>query len=203
MLKYDIDAVRNINPLLAYLLEVVRPRWVPRVYKVDAVFNSGIAGQQIDTGLAKPMASDAWIYDLEYSIRVINQHPGALFKGFFDYYNERQPYLDMDLSFIGAGPTCDIRVTNAPTPIQHVARVTGGSGDRFTSAIGDYQLIWKDQDMRISMWLRQALADDDSPFVVTVVAKMYEIDRCHLCDVHDCSDFHTYCAKHKLVVAGV
>jgi hypothetical protein len=183
LLVYDPRVIARYNPRLAYLLEVVKPKLIPRVYKMSVVFDSGtVTGLPLTGELRKPMSNDAWMIGMSYTVRAPLAWAGSPFKGLFDHYTTRSPFIDVNIKFIGAGPTEDIQITDSPTPLELVAKAAGNP-DPFLSALGNWHVIQKDQLAAIDFYLRRTLsAGTETPYEVTLAFNMYEVDGCCLRD---------------------
>jgi hypothetical protein len=182
MISYDPKVIARHNPRLAYILECVRAPLVPRAYQVGVSFNTGTVNQTLPGTLQRPMANDAWITELEYTVRAENAWAGNPLKSQFDYYLVRAPYVDVDIRFNGRGPSDDIRVTSTFIPIETVAKAAGNPSP-YDNVLGNWHVIQKDQDLQIDFNLRRALGVTEVPYIVTIVAKMYEINGCCLQDI--------------------
>lgn len=177
MISYDPKIIARHNPRLAYLLECEHVPLVPRAYQVAVRFDTGTTGQTLPGNLRKPMANDAWIWELEYAVRCENAWAGSPLKAQFDYYLTRTPWVDLAIRFNGRGPSQDIQVTDIPLPLETIAKAAGNPSP-YDSVLGNWHVIQKDQDMECNFTLRRALGASEIPYTVTLVAKMYELDSC-------------------------
>lgn len=182
MISYDPKVIARHNPRLAYILECVQAPLVPRAYSVGVRFDTGTVNQILPGTLARPMSNDAWIWELEYTVRCEPAWTGSPLKPQFDYYLVRAPFVDVDIRFNGRGPSQDVRVTAAFTPLECVAKAAGNPSP-YDSALGNWHVIQKDQDMQVDFQLRRALGVTEVPYFVTITAKMYEINGCCLQEI--------------------
>jgi hypothetical protein len=182
MLSYDLRTIARHNPRLAYILGCVKAPLIPRAYQLGVRFDTGTVNQTLQTNLARPMSQDAWIWELEYTIRCETAWTGSPLKSQFDYYMTRTPWVDVDIRFNGRGPSQDIRVTSTFCPLECVAKAAGNPSP-YDSVLGNWHVIQKDQDMQIDVNLRRALGVTEVPYQVIIVAKMYEIDGCCVRDI--------------------
>lgn len=177
MISYDPRIIARHNPRLAYLLECEHAPLVPRAYQAACRFDTGTINQTLPGALRRPMSNDAWIWELEYTVRAEFAWAGSPLKPQFDYYLTRTPWVDLDIQFKGRGPSQDIQVTDIPLPMETIAKAAGNPSP-YDSVIGNWHVIQKDQDMMCNFTLRRTLGQTELPYTVILVAKMYELDSC-------------------------
>jgi hypothetical protein len=189
--KSALLAMAKSNPKLCYLLEVVKANTIPRAYKLHAQFDTVTSGQRLPATLRKPMCNDAWIWELEYTIRAELAWAGNPHKPSYDYYTVRTPFVDVEIDFQGCGNSCcgvttNMKVTDDPIPLETAMRAAGNPGP-YESVIGDWRVIEKDHDLKMNFTLMRTLGATEVPYQVIVTAKMFEFDRCRtkLCDMDD------------------
>jgi hypothetical protein len=185
----DRVALARSNPKLCYMLEVVKPRLIPRVYRIEAHFDTVTTGQRLEAvHLRKPMCQDAIIWDLEYTIRC----PGYLGSPFYPKYQydlRIAPFVDVDIEILGCeggcGGTDNLHITDFPIPLETAMHAAQGPSNHL-SVLGDWRTIEKDFDLSLIYILQRTLNADEVPYQIIVIAKMWELDKCcKMCDLED------------------
>lgn len=181
----NLSHIALLNPTLGYIIDVMKPRLVPRVYRLVWVFtNASIVDQPYERSMDQTFVTDAWLYEAEYSVRRPNGNAGSVFKGQNDVNTELKPSIDITLKSDGLGPNCDFPIIDSPTPIEHCARASVSSAP-YSGGIGDCLLLQKRQLLRGTATLRRTLQADENPFIVTLAFKTYQVDSCNLCGMED------------------
>jgi hypothetical protein len=183
-LNYDRKLIARHNPRLAYILECLRVPLAPVMYPVQVTFNTAGQPTQPQAGrLPRPMSSDMWITALEYTVRCATAFAGSPLKPQYDQGIKLNPYIDVFMRFEGAPSLNENnRITTVPMPLETVAKAAGNP-DPYNSAVGNWHVIQKDQDLLVDFYMHRTLGANEVPYEVTLAVKGYQIDGCCLSDI--------------------